>query len=244
MPKEDDKGNTGNADQMKEILDGMKNLTNVVGSLATGLEATQKNVTDLTSNVGNLSNMNKEQIEANRLSAEEKNMADDLDANDLEGMDRSQFLGHIMGQVNKGFESLSNQMSGQVDAVRDNLNNGNLKSEFNSVREAHSDFDHYKTEIADIAKQNPEMKISDMYTLAKANNPEKVVEVTKTLDAEKLVNDKVAAEEAAKNKTTKPGYGGLTPTSGQRMEQPSDMTQENAGNSAWDETMANLELEK
>jgi len=236
--KDDDKS----TDDMKKVLEQMGNLTKVVGTLATGLESTQKNVTDLTANIGSLSNMNKEQLEEQKriaAAAKDDDMADELGANDLEGMDRSEFMNHILGQVNKGFDTLSEQIKGQVDSVQSNVDNGNLKSEFNSVRKANPDFDHYKDEIGIIAKSNPEMKIQDMYTLAKANNPEKVVEVTKTLEAEKLVNDKAAAEEAAKDKPK--SYGGLTPTSGQRLEKPSDMSQDNAANAAWDETMANIE---
>lgn len=238
--KDDDKGT--NDDGMKAMLEQIGNLTKVVGSLATGLETTQKHVSDLTSNVGSLSNMNKEQIEASRLAAEEQGMADELGANDLEGMDRSQFSDYILGQVNKGFDKLSEQMNGQVETVKFNASNTALQGEFNTVREANPDFDHYKNEIAAVAQQNPDMKISDMYTLAKANNPEKVTEVTKTLETEKIETDKLAAEEAKQN--TSKGFGGLTPTSGQRIEQPSDMTQENAGNAAWDETMANIEMEQ
>lgn len=219
-------------------------LTDLVGKLAGGFDAQNKAINDLTTNVGSLSNMNKEQLAAQQAAtaAASEEGEQTFDSNDLEGMDRSAFMDVILNKMNKGFDQFSEQMTTKLDNVNNSVSSSNVKSELKEVMDKNSDFNHYKTEISEIAKQNPEMKISDMYTLAKANNPERVAEVDKILKTE---SDQKQVEDAAKgNQNKTKGYGGLTPTSGQRQEMPSDMTQDAAGTSAWDETMADIELEQ
>lgn len=240
----DENGKESNEVDMKALMTQMQNITQAVGSLATGLDSNQKNIEALTGTVNSLTSMSKQQLE-NMQSVDDDDDDDfgsELGANDLEGMNRMDFMNHILGQVNKGFERIADQIGSQVSTVKDSVETTNLKQELNEVRESNPDFDHFKEEIAAVAKANPNMAIKDMYVLAKANNPQKVEEVTKTLETQTLENEKKAAEEA--KKTQSKGFGGLTPTSGQKTEIPTDMTQEAAGNAAWDETMANIELEQ
>lgn len=242
MAEKDD----GKKDKDVDLTKQVATLTTLVGTLAGGFDAQKKAIDALTNNVGQLSNMSQEQIKAQQAAAQ-ANQTDDepedtFELNDLEGMDRSAFMDVILNKVNKGFDKLSEQITGQVDKVKETVSTSNIQVEYDKVVAKNPDFNHYKAEIAELAKQNPEMSIKNMYTLAKANNPEKVAEVTKLIKKE---TEQKQVEDAAEDKKTKAkGYGGLTPTSGQRQELPSDMTQESAGASAWDETMADIELEQ
>jgi len=246
MPKDDDKG----VDDLKQQV---SELTKLVGTLAGGFDAQKTAIESLTNNVGQLSNMNQEHLKAQQDSQKRQQQATDdaaaaaaneeesFDANALEGMNRSDFMTVILNKVNKGFEQLSGQITGQIDSVKEGVSSSNIKGEYDKVVADNPDFNHYKAEIAAVAQKNPDMAIEDMYTLAKANNPEKVTEVTELLAKE--LDTKQAEDAANENKDKSKSFGGLTPTSGQRQDKPSDMTQESAGSSAWEETMAEVALE-
>lgn len=249
MPKDDDKGKE--IDLTKQVAE----LTKLVGTLAGGFDAQKTAIESLTNNVSQLSNMNQEQLNAQQLARQQQvddnkaaaDAEDDttFDANALESMNRSDFMDVILKQVNKGFKDLSGQITGQIEKVNEGVNSSGIQIEYDKVLAMNPDFNHYKEEIAAIAQKNPEMAIKDMYTLAKANNPEKVIEVTETLKKEEEKIETKKAEDAAEEiKTKSKSFGGLTPTSGQRQDKPSDMTQESAGNSAWEETMAEVALEQ
>ena len=218
----------------------VENLAKVVGTL---VESSQKQGEQLNQLTGALSNMTETQRQAlERSSSKDEDEDEDLSADAvLESMDRKQFMGHMLGQVEKIVSKGMKGLTEQLQTVSSSTEESRLMAELKELQAKHKDFNDFKPEMAKIAQENPELPLTRIYVLAKAENPDKVKELEEkyTKEAEDEEGSEGDKTPASKEKI---GFGGLLPTSGGREDVPSDMDSKSASDTAWAETMDGVQL--
>lgn len=239
-------GDDKKVDLEKKVAD----LTSIVSNLAEGMQNMQGSIGTLTQNMTEFTKTLQQGQQQQQQSGEEED--DDStftpgDA-DLESMSRADFMNVILQQVNKGLGDIAKQLETKVSTVEERVDATTIKAEIKEVADQNPDFMFYKDEMKAIADRNPEMHVKDIYRLAKAevaeSNPEKLKEIEEKVaeqQAEKLKTQQQAGEGSANQSTKKGGFGGLTPTSGQQTDKPTNMTPDAAAEAAWSETMEGLE---
>lgn len=194
-----------------------KQLVESVGVLAQGLKSTQQSISDLNDRTV----VPGKDDEATPPTSEE----------DLDDMSRTDYANHIgntiMGKVGEQLEKISEQITG----VNTKVDRSDIINTVKQLSKDNVEFDDLKPETAAVAKRIPGISIEDAFTLAKAENPEKVKELEEKFQAE-----------SGDTEEKKAMFGGLTPTSGQSAK-GINMSKQEAGNSAWDETMGALNME-
>jgi len=190
---------------------------------------------------------------------------------DLETLDRRGFMDVLLQQVQGMFNRFGQQLNEQLGTVTEQVDMTSLKQELKDLQDSHPDFVYFKEEIRDIAKKYPDMALADMYKLAKSSaTPEKLQEVEQKLLESGAQGDAGSGEKggqnsnvtnlnrtgnpaqspapnspgnAGANPSTKGGFGGLTPTSGQQTGKPTNMSPQEAVEDAWNEAMADIDFE-
>ena len=190
---------------------------------------------------------------------------------DLETLDRKGFMDVLLQQVQGMFNQFGQQLNEQLGTVTDQVDMTSLKQELKDLRDSNPDFVYFKEEIQDIAKKYPDMALADMYKLAKSSaSPEKLQEVEQKLLESGTQGDAGSGEKGGQNsnvhnlnrtsnpaqspapnspgnagatQSTKGGFGGLTPTSGQQTGKPTNMSPQEAVEDAWNEAMADIDFE-
>lgn len=141
----------------------------------------------------------------------------------LETMDRKQFLGVVVDAVSDALQSKISNVSDNVTELRTGINKETIQKEVNGLMKDNKDFKEWLPEMQAIAQKNPGLSPTRYYQLAKLDNPTKVTEMGKQYGDEK---DKEASD-------TKVPFGSLTPTSGVEQSE-TDMKPDVAANKAYD----------
>jgi len=238
----------GEAGKKKDEKSGEEqDLSKIVGDLAkvvgTLVESSQKQGDQLSQLTGTLSGLTETQRQAleRQSSKDNEEEEEDLSASaDLESMDRKQFMGHMLGQVEKIITKSMKGLTDQLQTVSSSSEEQRLLIEVKELQAKHKDFNDFKPEMAKIAKDNPELSLTRIYALAKAENPDKVKELEEKYSKDESEDDK--GSEDNKSSKSKPGFGGLLPTSGGSEEVPSDMDTKTAADTAWAKTMVDVQL--
>lgn len=235
-------GNTkpGNDDLSAQV----KQLSEAVVLLMKNQEGMQTSMTSISDSIKTLGSVSAQQTEAqkqqqieDKAKAEADTLAaSQLDNAELENLDRAGFLDHIMGEINKSISGLSDGLNNKLSAITERSDTDDTKAELASVQKAHKDFTDWIPEIQQIIKESQGISLSRAYKLARDENPDKAKEV------DEMYRDKGNNDGDAKG-LKQTGFGGLTPTSGVQTDVPTDMTQDNAVEAAWSETMDGMDLE-
>ena len=106
---------------------------------------------------------------------------------ELESMTNSQLMNHIEQRVGNAIQaavgSAMEPVSNDLAATQQYMQNNNVNAEINRMSNMHSDFKPLANEIADIMQARADngynISMEDAYHLAKAQNPDKVAEVSK-----------------------------------------------------------------
>jgi len=147
------------------------------------------------------------------------------DKNDLELMNRQEFLDHIVQTVQKATIA---PLSAKLDEKERQAAAAAAREKIETITKEDEDFWHFESEIRELARSHPSLAIDELYALAKVKSPEKVAGLEEAKAA------KVAEEEKEKEKNKVPEFSGLLPTSG--MSSPNTrMTPVDAAEKAWDD---------
>jgi len=155
---------------------------------------------------------------------------------DLEGMSRTDFLAHIMKGVGKVVKESIGPVSQRIEDRSEKELEDTVNKAVKAAESDHKDFWEWKKEMGTELVKNPYLMPEDAYHLARLHNTEKATEMDKKFPSDE--DTKKAREDEDKEK--RPGFGGLTPTSGQTVESDT-MKFPEASEQAWQETAAHLE---
>ena len=236
MKKADD-GKSGNDNLEAQV----KQLSDAVVLLMKNQEGMQTGMASITESMKTLSSVSQQQQQQHKETEdqreareqEERKAAERLGNDELENLDRAGFLAHIMGEINKSLSGLSDGLDKKLSDINDRADTDDTKAELRAVTDKHKDFMDWAPEIQKIIKDSPGLSLSRAYKVARDENPDKMKEV-----------DEKYKDDGNKDTGNKPtGFGGLTPTSGVQTDMPADMTQDDAAEAAWSETMDGIDLE-
>lgn len=151
-------------------------------------------------------------------------------------LDVNKLGGYLKNIVADAVKPLSQELEG----MKKTSASSRIQQEFTELREKHKDFEEWAPEIKELAKENPGLNLKRLYTLARAENPDKAKELDEKF-AEPNPDD-LKKQEQAKI------FGGLFPSSTAKNSGSgeddkggeSKMTFSNASDKAWDEVMGEL----
>ena len=151
---------------------------------------------------------------------------------EVDDMSQSELLNHMMSGVADLMDTKVGSLSKNLDAFRGEVDNKDAKTVIRDFAKDHPEVYGYGKELQKIFTDTPGISMERAYNLVKFENPELVKDVEK----EYLGKDE-------EDKSKKPRYGGLTPTS--RITSGDDdtggdekkMDATEAANTAWNEAL-------
>ncbi|KKM65408.1 hypothetical protein LCGC14_1491570 [marine sediment metagenome] len=225
MAKDDDTGTEGKPDDKGAKDEGMAVVTKAMQDMAKAVSTSLQGVADSQTQLADqIAGMNKP---ANNVDDDAGNDDDDTE---LEHLSNRQLADHITKNILKGIEKTVVQpLQENIQGTREATDKQAAQQAVEKARDKYDDFNQWLPELEKVAKVSPELPIQDMYLLVRAKDPEKVKKITEEAD-------KAKGGGKEKSKGTGEVFGGLTPTSGQTVEN-SKMTKKDAAESAWDKTV-------
>lgn len=162
------------------------------------------------------------------------------DFGDLETMDRKQFMKVIMKNMAKTLgQSIKTQIEESVKPYSDRVKAEEEKAdeavkqkaveEYQELKKR-PDFKEWLPEMSVLFRSNPTLSPRQLFSLARADNPEKVKELAKREDMRAFEGE---GESDEKTKTEEAVFGGLLPTSTPPGETAEKMSPDQASEKAW-----------
>lgn len=152
----------------------------------------------------------------------------------LEDLDRTQFATRILEAVKAGQDIRDSRIQSALERLDEKLSSNNARTDVERTADKNEDFWEWKSEMQQIAKENPGMSATRVYKLARAENPEKASK----MDAKYKPKDTPKDEPEDKGSKSKI-FGGLEPTSG-KSAKATDMSAADAAEAAWEATMLDV----
>lgn len=143
----------------------------------------------------------------------------------INDLDNASLLKLVVGEVGKVVDQKLDSVSDTLKSTQQDINDTRLAGQVKELMSDNPDFMDWKSEMAAIAKESPGLSIARIYALAKAENPEKATELK-----EKYSDDKDTRPD--------PGFLSLMPTGGAYDDSDEKPTKKEAGEKAWEETVA------
>ena len=152
-------------------------------------------------------------------------------ATELNEMDNSQFLTHMLKAVRKEVDAATGKVSQDLTETKNLMSEKDLRGQVESFAEKHPEILGIVPEMTTKLSDHPSLKFQDAFKLVMGELPSD--KLTELQDQYNLVTDKSGKEE-------KPAFLGLTPTSGGEVsgEANEGMTRDQAKESAWDSAVA------
>jgi len=138
----------------------------------------------------------------------------------------------MLKKVEKLLDAKVTPLSKDIDKVDKGTRLKDLQRQIEKLESRHPDFMDWREDIAEIAKNNPNISPQDAYDLARLRNPDRA----KELDEKYKPADVKEAEKKAAEAKKKSPFGGLLPTSGKRAEAKTNLDEDKAAELAWQET--------
>lgn len=159
------------------------------------------------------------------------------DATTLETLPRAQFMDYMLKHFKANLEGALKPINERINNVGVSAQTQAWIQEGEKVKAKNPDFPEWKDEMLALAKDHPNMGIQRLYTLAKAENPEKVAELAKKYKKEDDTSTEGKPKPKAGNGKPKPfsmspGSGGTSDTKNQKM------NAQDAAADAWEQTVA------
>lgn len=151
---------------------------------------------------------------------------------DLEELSRGELVQHIIEQVNAANKPVIEEIKSSLDNTITTNTQNRIADEIKEFKKTHKDFDDWKPEMLERIKANPQLSISDAYTLVRSSDTEKA----------KMLDDKYkeppADNDVSDNKPTP--FGGLRPGKQGSEQPPTNLSKDESVNAAWDEVMGDV----
>lgn len=120
----------------------------------------------------------------------------------LDELSRDEFAAHLIGtitrQLQEEIKKAVEPVVGAVNGLQQSTASREINSQIAELKSKNKDFDSWKSEMIALSKENPTLSVNRLYTIARAENPDKA----KELDAK--FNPPPPAPERPR------GFGGLT----------------------------------
>ena len=183
----DNEGSSTELDEMRTTMAALAksvtNISNLVGNLASSNQNTQQSIQQL--NEALSSNFSRKETPK-----EEFNFED---------VDMSSVAKHIIDQVKQITTQSAESLRNELQETKNQTLKSERTKELNALLEQHKDSEEWLTEMRDLAQQNQNLSVNQLYRLARSENPEKASE----LDEKYKPKEEKEAEV----------FAGLTPTS-------------------------------
>lgn len=152
-----------------------------------------------------------------------------FDSSELESLSRGDFAKYLMNAFSEMLKHEMGQTVGElqknVQGVQQTTVASEMKREIEKLESEKKDFWDWKSEMIELRKENPNLSISRLYALARAENPDKAQELDK----------KYTPPPADEGKPKEPAFGGFFPSS-MNTEENTSMKPDEAATKAWDDT--------
>lgn len=211
------------------MTDSLQQVTSAIGAI----QQQQNKQADVLSQVTNTLGKLAEPAEEEESSAVDYNV-------DLESMSNTELANKMLEVIEDRVGQFSKSIEQKIDQFDSKVGTVSAQSQVNETRGKYQDFDHYKDEMVQLARENPGLSVERLYRLAKAENPQKVEEVDKKLAAENPPPEKDEGEDKPKR------FGGMIPTGGFiPVSENTRMKPKDAADKAWEDVIAPFDdLEK
>ena len=153
---------------------------------------------------------------------------------DIETMSRGDYTKHLLGEVGKLIKTEVKPIDEKIEGESMTRKQSDVANQVSKAEKDHKDLWDWKEELGTMAKEHPTLNVEKLYKLVRAEDPSK---------AEKL-DEKYTEGEADPKAKEEAGFGGLFPNSGNLSseELAKERTSEEAGELAWEKTMAGVAL--
>jgi hypothetical protein len=211
-------------DSLKEtvgsLITGLDSLKTIVSNQAQGQSNMQQSLQSLTDTIT-------EGFKGNRSPEQTPGPVDFSD------MNMSDVATHLIGEMKKISDASVASVREELDSFKADSAKGERSRELESVLGRYKDGEEWISEMRDIATNNPNLSIEQMYKLARSENPTKASEMD-----EKFADKQEEEEEEPANV-----FAGLTPTSSGNQplslnpNEEEKVTVREGLEKAWDEAM-------
>jgi hypothetical protein len=206
---------------------------------------TAKELTELKSEIGNLTGGIKDLLKFAAIRQEQgrseaagnapppaEEEEDDVDEATLEAMPRRAFTDFLLKEFNKNLEKNLKPIQDQVVAASVHSQTTQMEVQAREFASQHEDFADWKDEMVAIAEQHSNLPIARIYSLARAESPEKAAKLDKAIKARK----ESETDSGPRRENRRPA---LTPSGGGgEGKPPARMNAQDAATAAWDEAVA------
>lgn len=218
-----------------DVAEGLKALANLPKLLQDGF-------TGLANRIDQSSQRQAKPAPKEEPKAQVKEVTDD----DINTMTNAQLMKHMMSQITGVLEASKKPIEDRVDSLSNEQVTQQVRSQ---IAELSKDpmFAHFKNEVKAVIEENPSLagNLKRAFTLAKAENPDKVTELSETIKAETGKGG-----EKSKDKNEEQAFGGMHPTSrtvtskgGEGEEENGRKPFDDAAAVAWEKTMGGVPAE-
>ncbi len=159
---------------------------------------------------------------------------------DIEEASRGDFMEHIFSTIEYNMKKVLGGVEKKVESQKEDFDVSDLKRQIEIAKSKHDDFTEFNDEMRAILGEHPDMKVDDIYHLARSRNPDKV---KKLADAAAEAKKKKEDEEGKSAADDGTNFGGMFPTSGRAPTKNGRMSAEDAANAAWDQEMKDVPRE-
>lgn len=211
-----------------------KSLVDTVKLLATNSEQTNTGLATLVTRMNKDSDLQQRHQEQQQQQQQKRD--DELDPQALESMNREEYMTHIMGEFTKVLDEKMGTVNASIEKQSLRTTAMNLKDEVGSVRKANADFDDWKDEMKLLAADHPHLRFEDLYLKARHQDPEKATKLDLDIKEAALGTEQQGGANGAKR------FGGNHPGTSIEDEVRTDMTRKEAGEAAYEEIMAGLDM--
>jgi len=216
-----DDNKDGNDDQKKLTDDpAFKEMQNAVKGIALLVQQGQQANTTMQENFTKL---------MEKVSEPSKKEDPEPDPDDINELDNVGLIKLVVGEVGKVVDDKLEAVGDSITATKQGLIDTRLEGEVKELMIENPDLLDWKSEMALISKDNPNLSLARLHSMARTEDPEKATEL----------DEKYTESDDDKEDKTK-GYLSLMPTSGGFEDADSDekpMTSEEAADKAWEETL-------
>ena len=209
-------------------------LVETVTALAKSGEQTNTSLSALVTRMGKDSDLQQRHQEQQQQQQQQRDS--ELDPQALESMNREEYMTHIMGEFTKVLDEKLGTVNASIEKQSLRTTAMNLKDEVGSVRKANADFDDWKDEMKLLAADHPHLRFEDLYLKARHQDPEKATKLDLDIKEAALTNEQQGGANGEKR------FGGERPGTSIKDEARTDMTRKEAGEAAYEEIMAGLDM--
>ena len=226
---DDDKGGSDDKSASEAMQKAITDLAGNQGDLAKGLKSLSDNVVSLTQRLDKQNDSDDDDDDNGDV--EETDLPDDL-----ESLSMKEVISLMDKRGQERETRLIKSFRDEIGTANKKVDNASTRAELSEVQRNHEDFSDWTEQIGAVARANPELSIEDMYTLAKAKNPERVAKLEKEAkEAKEKGNGKGDDDDDNKSGKSRNRYGGGESRKGGDENRKTNMKQKEAGEAAYEE---------